>query len=647
MSYLKFDKDLMVNLSYSLYRNILRTNRKGAYHNASISGCNTSKYQGLLVMPVNGENHVMLSSMDETIIQHGAEFNLSIHKYEGDNYTPKGHKYIREFNCDTAPKTIYRVGGVIFSKKVMFSSEENKLMIRYTLIDAHSPTVLRLRPLMAFRKASELTTENDQADKSYLEVENGISMCLYDGYPRIFMQLTKKGEFYYYPTWYKNVEYIQDQQNGDTYIEDLYSPGYFEVPIQKGEEIVVAVGDYQMQPSSFLKDFEIELAKRTPRTSFYNCLKNSSHQFFYHPNPNELFLIAGYPWYKVRARDLFISLPGVTLSVDRNEDFETIMDSSIPYLEKLMSDDLSHSPIAQIYDPDVLLWTVWSLQVFKKKYPIKFNSKYSDFVLKIIEYIKSNLHPNLRYENDTKLLNTFGHDVAVSWMNVTMYGKPIIKRSGYLVEFNALWYNALCFGLEVWVERNNLSIIKSFEDVILQLKESFTKTFLNNAGYLYDYVDEGYKNKDVRPNMLFAVSLPYSPLEKSQKKTVLDFVTRELLTNCGIRSLSPKSGNFRAHHTGTIEEKDFAYFNGISFPWLFGPYIEACLNVFNRSGLSIADRIMVEMEGEMQNDCIGSISEMYDSSPPFISRGAYSFAMSVGELLRAKSLIKEFENKLT
>lgn len=245
MSYLKFDKDLMINLEYSLYRNVLRTNRKGAYQNTSISGCNTSKYQGLLVMPVpflDDDNHLILSSIDETVIQHGAHFNLGIHKYNDDNYSPKGHKYIREFTIDSVPKTIYRVGGVILSKEIMFSSKENRLMIRYKLMDAHSPTIMRFKPCMAFRNISQLTMQNDQVDRSYRKVENGISTSMYYGYPEFFMQFNKQVDFVYQPYWNKGVEYIQDMQNGDTFKEDLYVPGYFELPISKGEEVIFSAG---------------------------------------------------------------------------------------------------------------------------------------------------------------------------------------------------------------------------------------------------------------------------------------------------------------------------------------------------------------------------------------------------------------------
>ena len=638
MSYLKFDRSLMINLEYSLYRSVLRTNRKGAYQNTSISGCNTSKYQGLLVMPIpylDDENHVILSAVDETIIQHGAEFNLGIHKYSGDIYYPKGHQYIREFNCDSVPQTIYRVGGVLLSKETMFSSRENRLMIRYKLIDAHSPTTIRFKPFLAFRKASQLTRENDQVDRSYRYVENGISTCMYFGYPELFLQFNKSNEFIYHPDWYRGIEYVLDQQNGDSYQEDLYVPGYFEMPIEKDEEIILSASDIMVDTATLADEFDDELRKRTPRSNFYNCLRNSSHQFHYIPKENETY----------RARDLFISLPGSTLAVERINDFEKIMDSAIPHLMDFMEEKPLKHTIKQIDDPDVLLWVIWALQQYWKEDNETCIEKYAPFLFFIMKYILTNKHPNLKVNIETGLVYTDGHTVAVSWMNAMLYGKPVVPRSGYLVEFNALWYNALCFAEEMAEITKDKELTTLFREKAEIVRHTFVSTFMNEAGYLYDYVENGYADVNVRPNMIFAVSLDYSPLERSQQKSVIDYVTKELLSNCGIRTLSPKSGNFRPHYTGSPEEKTFAYFNGMAFPWLFGHYIEAYLKVFHKSGLSLADRIMVAMEGEMQNDCIGTISEMYDSTPPFIGRGGFSFAMSVSELLRALKIMKSYESE--
>lgn len=645
MSYLKFDKELMINLEYSLYRNVLRTNRRGAYQNTSISGCNTTKYQGLLVMPVpymDDENHLILSSFDETVIQHGAEFNLGIHRYAGDHYSPKGHKYIREFNCDSVPKITYRIGGVILSKEVMFSSKENRLMIRYTLLDAHSPTTIRFKPFLAFRKVSQLTHENDQVDRSYRDVENGISTCMYFGYPELFMQFSKKPEFFYHPDWYRDIEYLQDLQSGDTYKEDLYVPGYFEMSIEKGEEIIFSAGDILVDTSNLSKEFDLEIDKRTPRSSFYNCLKNSSHQFIYRPGKEDHYLLAGYPWFKVRARDQFIALPGCSLAVGKVEDYEKIMDTAIPHLQNFMNDKPSKSFIKQIEDPDVLLWVVWALQQYWLEQKESFILKYRNFLFEIMDYIVTGKHPNLVYHQEDGLLTTYGREKAVSWMNAMLNGRPVIPRSGYLVEFNALWYNALKFSEEIAHATEAHAEAEVWENRARLAGNSFKEIFLNEAGYLYDYVDDYHKDLNVRPNMIFAISLPYSPLERGQKKSVIDYVTKELLTPCGIRSLTPKSDLFHPHYTGNEVEKKMAYFNGMAFPWLLGPYIEAYLSLFHMSGLSLADRIMITMEGEMQNDCIGSISEFYDSNPPFIAHGGYSFAMSVAELLRAQRIIRSF-----
>ena len=645
MSYLKFDKDLIISLEYSLYRNILRTNRRGAYHNTSISGCNTTKYQGLLVMPVpnlDDDNHLILSSFDETIIQHGAEFNLGIHKYAGDNYSPRGHKYIREFSSEGIPKTIYRVGGVVLSKEILFSSKLNSVMIRYTLMEAHSPTTIRFKPFLAFRNVYNLTQENDNVDKSYREVENGISTCMYEGYPEIYMQFNSKVNFVFQPHWYNGVEYLQDMQAGDTYKEDLYVPGYFEMPMKKGDSVIFSAGDFLRDTTVLASEFDAEIKRRTPRSSFYNCLKNSSHQFYYSPNPDELYLLAGYPWFKIRARDQFIALPGCTLATGRINDFERIMDTAILQIECVMDGKEYNGLLKQLDDPDLPLWVIWALQQYNKERPEKFKEKYANLVLLIIEYVLANKHPNLMVDESNGLLSTYGQDKPVSWMNAVIDGRPVVARSGYLVEFNALWYNALKFGEEIQKARGNTLMEQQLTQKSDVVKESFTSVFLNSSGYLFDFVDDYHKDWSLRPNMLFAVSLDYSPLEKHRKRSIVDFATKELLTPTGIRSLSPKSENYNPYYCCDLREREIAYFNGPAFPWLFGTYIEAYLKVYQRSGLSLIDRIMVDMENELSNDCIGSISELYDSSPPFTGRGAYSFAMSVAELLRVMKLMKDY-----
>ena len=344
MSYLHFDKTLMINLEESLPREILRTNKSGAYHCTTIVDCNTRKYHGLLVIPVpnlDDENHVLLSSLDETVIQHGAEFNLGLHKYQGNHFSPNGHKYIREFDCEHIPATTYRVGGVILRKEKIFVHHENRILIRYTLVDAHSATTLRFRPFLAFRSVREYTHENSQASRDYQLVENGIKTCMYPGYPELFMQLNKKNEFHYEPNWYKGIEYPKEQERGYDFNEDLYVPGYFEVDIKKGESIIFSAGISEISPRRLKQTFEAEVADRTPRDSFYHCLKNSAHQF-HNKQEEDHYILAGYPWFKCRARDMFVSLPGLTLAVDEIGEFEDVMETARKGYWKASPEQLSN-----------------------------------------------------------------------------------------------------------------------------------------------------------------------------------------------------------------------------------------------------------------------------------------------------------------
>ena len=639
----------MVNLEYSLAREILRTNRRGAYHYTTIVECNTRKQHGLLVMPVpklDDSNHVILSSFDETVIQHEAEFNLGIHKFDGDNYSPMGHKYIREFDCDSSPKTIYRVGGVILSKEKMFSLKNNKIMIRYTLLDAHSPTTLRFRPFLAFREINNLTIENDTVNRSYEEVENGISTCMYEGYPNLFMQFSKKINFVFDPTWYKGIEYKEDMTEGLPYKEDLYVPGYFELNIKKGETIVFSAGDTKVPPHSLAKMFDDGIKVRTPRSSLYNCLKNSGHQFYFRPTDKELYLLEGYPWFKVNARSQFVSLPGLTLGISRDEAFEEVMDTAIPALKRFMKGEKAIGHIEKIEEPDVLLWVIWSLVKYSRKYKDICYNKYGTLVLDIIDYIEKGSHPNLKVlENG--LVYTNGRDVAASWMNVTAMGKPIVPRTGCLVEFNALWHNALMFAADIAAyDTKKEKQEKKLADLAKKVKKSFNNVFINGSGYLFDYVDGNYVNWSVRPNMLLAVSVDYSPLDKSVSKQIFDIITKELLTPKGLRSLSPKSEGYSPYYGGSKYEKDYSSVNGMAIPALLAAYADACHKIMQRAGVFYIDRVVGGLEEEMGNNCIGSLSQFYDGNPPFSGHGASSYATNVAGIAQVLSLLKYYEEEI-
>ncbi len=646
MGYLRFEKALMTNLQDSLPRELLRTNRSGAYSCSTIVDCNTRKYHGLLVVPVpelDNENHVLLSSLDATVIQHGAAFNLGLHKYHGGNYSPNGHKYIREFDCDKVPTTVYRVGNAVLKKEVVLQCYEERILVRYTLLEGQGTTLLQFRPFLAFRSVREFTHENAAINREYHNVENGIATCLYEGYPQLFMQFSKDNEFHYEPYWYRGLEYPKEQARGYYSDEDLYVPGYFEMKIRKGESIVFSGSTSEIKTSTLKRIFDEEVDLRPPRDNFFHCLVNAAHQFHNRKKNDDRYILAGYPWFKCRARDQFIALPGLTLSIEEQDYFELVMETAERGLREFMQNEPLTVEIQEIEQPDVILWCIWAIQQYAKEAGKESCLKlYGDFLRDMIAYIENGKHPNL-FLHTNGLLYAEGKNKAITWMNGMIDGKPVNPRSGYIVEFNALWYNDIKFVAWLFSDTSETEYAAHLEEMASLCKDAFVATFLNNYGYLYDYVDGNMVDWSVRPNMILAAALDYSPLEQSQKKSVVDICTRELLTPKGLRSLSPKSGGYTPVCVGDQDHRNRVYHQGTAWPWLGGFYLEACLKLYKRTRLSFVERQLIGYEDEVTSHCLGTIPEYFDGNPPYSGRGAISFAMNVGEVLRTLALLEKYK----
>lgn len=646
MSYLKFDKTQMSNLQDSLFKELLITNESGAYCSTTLVGCNIRKYHGLLVVPVpnlDDENHVLLSSLDETIIQHGAEFNLGLHKYQGDNYSPKGHKYIVSFEWEKVPTWIYRIGGVLLKKEICYRTDRYRLFVRYTLLEAHSPTTLRLKPYLAFRSVRQWTHENGAANTGYTPVENGIKMCMYDGYPDLYMQTTAQNEFHYQPDWYRGLDYPKERERGYDSTEDLLVPGYFEMPIKKGESIIFTASLKEKSPEHYERIMEAEIDSLDRRDSLYHCLVNAAHQFHVVQDKHD-YILAGYPWFKCRARDMFISMPGLTLSIGEVDRFEKYMETAEIAIRNYINKEPISVAVYEMEQPDTLLWATWCIQQYGKYVSRrKCYEKYGALLHDIMEFIRNGKHSNL-FVHENGLLYSNGRDKAITWMNSTANGRPIVARSGYIVEFNALWYNALKFYEQILGEASgdkNAMLISQCAEEAEKLGRSFKETFLNEHGYLLDYVDGQMMDWSVRPNQLFAIALDFSPLDVRERKGVLDICTKELVTPKGIRSLSPKSGGYNPMYIGQQVQRDYAYHQGTAWPWLTGFYLEAYLRVYKMSGVNYIERQLIGFEEELFYHCVGTIPELFDGNPRFSGRGAISFAMNVSGILRAIRLLEK------
>ncbi len=645
MSYISFDKLQLINLEFSLNRELIRSNRAGSYASTSIIGCNTRKYHGLLVSPqplVDGENHVLLSTIDETVIQHDAEFNLALHKYPGVNeYNPRGHKYIREFVGEPIPKLTYRVGGVVLTKEMLFSSESDRVLIRYTLIDAHSPTTIRFKPFLAFRQRHRLTRANINADTRYQKVENGITMRLYPGYSFLNMQFSKDAEYIHVPHWYYNIEYLAEAERGYDCHEDLLVPGYFETPMKKGESLVFCASLAEENPTSFKRFFTSEIQKRIPRDSFRNCLINSAQQFFVRKG-KKVEVIAGFPWFGRWGRDTFIALPGLTLTTGDTKTCEEVIDTMLADLKGPLFPNMGSGADAVCNSVDAPLWFFWALQKYTAytKSQKTIWKKYGPKMKMILEGYREGTSFNIQMKPNG-LITAGEAGYALTWMDAIVHGKPVTPRTGMPVEINALWYNAVMFSLEMARLDGDDIFIGEWGTLAEGFPQVFKDAFWSkDKGYLADVVNGDDKDWSVRPNMVIAASLPYTPLSEQIRQLVLDRCREELLTPRGLRTLSPKHPDYKGQYTGGIESRDSAYHQGTVWPWLLGHYAEAWLRIHGKAGVAAIQRLYDGFECTMKEHGIGSISEVYDGDPPHKPGGAPSQAWSVAELLRIDMMLK-------
>lgn len=645
MKYLLFDKNELVNLEYSLNREILSTNRAGGFFSTTIVLCNTRKYHGLMVLPLeqfDREPHILLSCVDDTIIQRGQFFNLGIHRYPGV-YEPRGHKYIIDFDYEPTPTLTYRVGGVILKKELLFVHNEEQFMIRYTLVDAHSPTKIRIKPFLAFRNAHSLSKANMWADTKYKEIPNGIRCRLYTGFPYLHMQVNKKSDYIPSPDWYYNIEYLEELKRGYEGHEDLFVPGYFEVAIKKGESVIFSASTSEVVPSSLTKKFNTELSKRPPKNSFENCLKNAAEQFTVQQEKST-HIIAGYPWFGRWGRDTFISLPGLTLGIDDPKSCKAVLDSMSSEMKNGLFPNVGRAKAAAFNSADAPLWFFWSLQKYSE-YTGKTSEIWKDYGKKmktILLGYKNGLPFNIKmHDNGLIWLGDIGF--ALTWMDAIVDGKPVTPRTGFAVDINALWYNAIMFTIELAIANKDSKFVKEWLPIAELSKKSFCEVFWNEQkNYLADYVDDGGQNLFVRPNQVFAASLPYSPITEEMKRAVINVVERELLTPKGLRTLAPKNPAYKGRYEGNHVNRDLAYHQGTAWPWLLGHFMEAYFKIDEKSALPLAKKLIESMKEEISHYGICSIAEVYDGDPPQRPNGAISQAWSVAEIIRIIRMIEKY-----
>ena len=645
MAFLKFNKSELVNLSYSLKREIICANKTGAYCNTSIVTCNTRRYHGLLAVPIDafgGKKHLLLSSLDESLILNGKQFNLGIHCY-GSVYEPRGHKYIIDFEADPVPKITYRVGEIVFTKSILLVPDSDQVMIRFELVNAPAKVKLLLTPFLAFRDIHALTDENPNARTEGWEIPNGMAFNLYDGFPDLNMQFnTKDVSFETAPCWYKGITYSDEYRRGFACKEDLYVPGHFETEMKPGDAIVFSASVAIANPSGLKRKFDSFVAKATKITTYHEQLVHCA-DLLKQDRGGHKMITAGFSWlYTGLLRETLEALPGLTLYANGDKaEFEEILDNLIADNQER----LFHRT-TQVEAPLRLAGALGRYIEYGAD-PKAVWKKYGPTVKGILESYLPGRRVEVAMQPNGLLWAQLDH-WALSWMNTYVDGNPVTERAGYQVETNAMWFQSILFAVTMEREYSpsDSTFLKEWSHILDLIRENFQTTFWNaRAGYLADYVDNAGQHLEVRPNMLYALAGEDIPVEPEIAQRVLQVIDNELVTRRGIRTLSPRHSEYKGVYEGSQTDRDLAYYNGCCLTFLLGPYCEVCFKMKGAAFLNKAQWLVNGFYEDLNKHGVGAFSELYDGDPPHEPHGAISSALSTAALLEVEYLKNKYKEE--
>ena len=651
---IRLTRDQCLNLETSLRQEWIDTNGLGGYASSTVLDCHTRKYHGLLVANLKkpAGRFVLLSKLEVSIRAGDSDFRLSTNKYPGVFY-PTGHKYIDRFEYETFPVTHYSIGDIRLAKSIMTVYGENTVLVKIDLLDAIKPVILRAQPLIAYRDLHSLSREN-----MYLRVKvfpSGRNVCKIDPYwamPPMFFDWTGKASFHPGPHWHNNVEYLKELRRGYDYQEDLFCPGLLEAELEPGKSLIfrASVNTPSNQP---IDDWDTELARRErtmkPRAGKpenLEILRIHSDKFLVKNNRGTPGIIAGYHWFGEWGRDTMISLPGLTFHCGKPETgFEILKAWAAEEKKGLLPNILGDTRSKNAYNSiDTSLWFFWAIQEY-----IKVTDDW-DGVKKHLGAAMHNIvetwlaeKANFVRITEQGLVWAGTPETQLTWMDANSRGKPVTPRCGMAVEINALWYNAICFYLEL-CRAAKLTKPKKFVACKQLIEKNFSKVFWSaEADCLADVVNESGQDVSVRPNQILAVSLQYSPLSRAQMVGIVNAVKEELVTPYGLRTLSPRNLAYQPFYHGNQDYRDAAYHQGTVWPWLIGHFAQACLRVGvnSRSEKEYLQKTFEPLwTSHLYESGLYGISEIFDGNPPHKAKGCITQAWSVAEIIRTLEMLK-------
>ncbi|MDF1556826.1 MAG: amylo-alpha-1,6-glucosidase [ANME-2 cluster archaeon] len=643
----RFGSDACSDFKTGTKREWIVTNGLGGYASSTIIGANTRTYHGLLVAALTPPvgRMVMLSSLDEEIEIGDTTHRLASHQYQGAVH-PGGFGYIREFEVQPFPKTIFAVEGQVIEKEVFMPHGYNTTVINYHITNPGEPAMMRIFPIVNVRNIHS-TTKSSDFDFTGDVLDSGVMVRPSGAYaaqlPSLFLQCDK-GQFYEDGRWYYNFEYDMERCRGQPSIEDNYNPGFFLLPVGTGDSQFSITASTQLQDvnnSQELRNGEIERLRGMLEHSgltdgFAVKLMGAADSFVVHRNSTDaLSVIAGYHWFSDWGRDALISLPGLTLVTRRFDEARQILMTFAQYVKDgLVPNRFPDAGEGADYNTvDASLWFFNAVyQYLKYTGDIEFLAGLWSTMCDIIAGYRFGTRFGIHMDDDGLVMS----EGQLTWMDAMAGGRMFTPRAGKACEINALWYNALKIMEELAPGFGEDP--REYSRMARCTRMSYAKFWNETAGCLYDVIDmAGKGDATLRPNQIIVVSLPFSVLPHDKELRIVSVVEEELLTTMGLRTLSRSDPAYKGHYTGDMYSRDSAYHQGTVWAWLMGPFVTAYCKVNGHSAKTRAHAkaLFEPFILQLSDAGIGTISEIFDGDHPHEPRGCISQAWSVAELLRS------------
>jgi len=648
---IEFEEETCGNLDEALRREWLETNGIGGFASSTIVGLNTRRYHGLLVAALKPpvERFVLLSKLEETLIVDGQSFDLSANRYPGTVH-PQGFRFLKQFRLDPFPIFTYEIEGVEIEKSVFMIYGENAAAIQYEMTKNNHRERPRnlsfeVRPMIAFRDYHSTTHENGAINGSIDQQPGQAILTPYQGLPGLFLShnaidVRKTGD------WYRNLEYDAERERGLDFSEDLFNPLVlrFDLKLRRRATIIASTKPHDAECITEYRQAEITRRRSVVVSAhfedpFAQDLAAAADQYIV-ARGDQKTVIAGYHWFSDWGRDTMIALPGLTLPTGKYDIAKSILRTFAKHVDQGMLPnrfpDAGETP--EYNTVDATLWffeAVRSYVAYSGDFDLVREELYGVFT-DIINWHVRGTRYGIKVD-PSGLLSSGEQGVQLTWMDAKVGDWVVTPRRGKPVEIQALWYNALCIMEEFAKRLGDEGAQKRYRNMATVANWSFNRLFWNEKdGCLYDVTNGAPPDPSIRPNQIFAVSLPHSMLSAERAGRVVEKVREDLLTPYGLRSLAPGDPQYRGRYTGGPQERDAAYHQGTVWPWLMGPFLTAYIRV--NGGSEESRRQSAEWIAPLRNHLgdagLGHISEIFDGDAPHRPCGCIAQAWSVAEVLR-------------